>query len=70
MKIRFRETVELEVFNSYDEENDAPDTDNEVFSVGDEHDVDIIEDKGQSIDVQFGDGSMAFNVMKAWFEFI
>ncbi|MAH32738.1 MAG: hypothetical protein CMG78_12155 [Marinobacter sp.] len=70
MKIRFKETVELDIVANYEEDGDTFDTELEVISVGDEHEVDVIEDKGDAIDIQFGDGSMALNVQKAWFTFI
>tara|TARA_Y100000034_G_C6788347_1_gene352783 strand:- start:388 stop:603 length:216 start_codon:yes stop_codon:yes gene_type:complete len=31
-------------------------------------DIIILEDSKESVDMQFEDGSVAFNVMKSWFE--
>ena len=70
MKIRFKETVELEVVTNFEEDGETLDTETEVVHTGDEHEVDVIEDKGDAIDIQFGDGSVAYNVMKEWFTII
>jgi len=60
----------LEAVNAYDEKWDEADTSNETFKAGVKHEVDITEDHGESVDMQFGDGSMIYNVPKAIFKVV
>ena len=39
----------------------------QMVSTGDIDDVDILANKKDLVDLQFGDGSVAFNVKKEWF---
>tara|TARA_Y100000310_G_scaffold262645_1_gene272386 strand:+ start:9546 stop:9671 length:126 start_codon:yes stop_codon:yes gene_type:complete len=39
-----------------------------VFNANETMEIDLLDDHGESVDIQFGDGSVAFNVEKAWFE--
>ncbi len=66
-EIEWQVDAELEIVSTYDEETDVAETSNELFSQGTRSEVDIIEDNGETVDIQFGDGSMAFGVSKVCF---
>lgn len=66
MIIKFTEQVELEVVNTFDEETEEVDSDTEVFKAGEEVEVDITDYKKGYVDMQFGDGSVAFSVPLCW----
>lgn len=70
MKIRWLDDIDLAVVYDYDEETGIPDEGSEVATKGVINDVDILEDKGDKVDMQFGNGWVAFNVMKKWFEIV
>lgn len=62
-KIQFTQDTEIEVCESFDEENDQGEFFNQIFRKGDiESEVDIAEAGQSHVDLQFGDGSMAFFV--------
>ncbi|MDO8302262.1 MAG: hypothetical protein Q7T18_03380 [Sedimentisphaerales bacterium] len=67
MKICWQEDVELTVVLYYDEEQDIPVRDVEIIKAGEEDEVDITSDHGETVDMQFGCGSMAYNVDKKLF---
>jgi len=46
-------------------EDDVEDV--QMVSVGDVDDIDILIDKKDTVDIQFGSGAVAFNVRKEWF---
>lgn len=70
MLLRFVCDCELEITTDYDEENDTASTVNEMFSRGEEHEVDVIDSNDETTDFQFGDGSMAYGVSnQAFVEF-
>ena len=52
----------------YDVETDTVGDSLDTFPVGSTDCVDVIGDNGDSVDMQFGDGSMAYNVLKDAFE--
>lgn len=68
MKIRWIQSVELEIFINYDEDEDQGETDTVSFAVGDEGEVDIIGGGEGIVDMQFGDGSVALTVSRELFE--
>ena len=68
MKIRWLDNIDLSVVYNYEEETDIPDEGFEIVEKGEINEVDILEDKGNTVDMQFGNGSVAFNVKKKWFE--
>jgi len=71
MKIKFKTDIELEVVESYDEANDHAETSNETFKAGEVHEVDLLDSAGDMsvvVDIQFGDGSVAFSVPTDFFE--
>ena len=65
--IRFVEDCELEIVETYDEENDCPDIKIEHFHAGQEFEVGLIEGNESTKDIQFGDGSVAYGVANALF---
>lgn len=67
MLIRWKYDIELNVIKSFDEEIETADENPETFKQNTSSAVDIIEDNGESVDMQFGDGSMAYNVPKTIF---
>lgn len=72
MKIEWLEIqLEIEVVTVVD------DYDDEIVSScvetifrGEEDIIDILEDKGDTVDIQFEDGSCAYGVKKEWFKVI
>ena len=70
MKIRWLDEIELSVVYNYDEKNDIADEGFEVVEKDEINDVDIIEDKGKNVDMQFGNGAVSFNVKKEWYEVV
>jgi prepilin-type processing-associated H-X9-DG protein len=64
MKIQFKNTVQLEVCESYDEEQDKGNFSLETFPPDEIHDVDLLTDHGETINIQFGDGSVCFCIPK------
>lgn len=69
MILKFKDDVELTVVTNLDEETDSIEEELEIFLIGDEVEVDILEEKEDSIDVQFGNGSCAYNVLKEWVKY-
>ena len=83
MKVRFLCDCEIEVCESYDEENDTGEYSNGVFLTGDETEFDIIDnplkldnkemvfvDDPELVNVQFPSGGIACCVSRGWFEVI
>lgn len=64
--IQFLEFTELIVHES---ESDTEGK-TEVYAVGDKADADIIGEAKDTVDIQFGDGSVAFNVPRSSFRTI
>ena len=64
--IKFLEDCTLTVYESATDETGTP----EVFTKNEVSDADIIEDKGSAVDIQFGEGSVAFNIPKNAIEVI
>lgn len=60
--IKFLQDTELEVVESYDEEEDRTELSNVAFQFGEEIEVDIESENDQNTSWQFGDGSMAYCV--------
>lgn len=67
MLIRWKHDVELNVIKNFDEETETADENSEMFKQNTSSNIDIVEDKEEFVDIQFGDGSMAFNVSKRMF---
>ena len=70
MKIRFNRDSEIEVVEYYDEKKDEVVTSNITFKKGEETEWDVLDDKGERMDVQFGDGSCCYGLDKGCFEVI
>ena len=79
MKVEFVTNVEIEVIESFDEAMDDAESTIEVFCKGDVVEFDIIgrpqrfngnefEDHPTMVDVQFGDGSVAFGLCYEWYK--
>jgi len=63
MIFQFAEKVVLEICTYYDAELDAEAWEDQAFSAGEEHDVDILNrHDNRTIDIQFGDGSCTYQV--------
>ena len=72
MKIKFKETAELELVVNFDEKTETGQFETETFKAGDIEEVDTVSinfDLG-TVDIQFGDGSVAFGVPRHLFEVI
>lgn len=67
MDIMWLQEVDLTIVTNFDEKNEVADEDTQMVSKGECDDIDILEDKGDTVDIQFGNGSVAFNVKKEWF---
>lgn len=63
--------VALNVCTSYDEDADNGDFETLVILAGQTHRVDVIDENegpdGKFFDIQFGDGTMAYQVDQSWF---
>jgi hypothetical protein len=68
MKIRWIENTDLCVIYNYDEEAEVADEGFEIVEKDEVDEVDVLEDKGSTVDMQFGNGWVAFGVQKKWFE--
>ena len=64
LKVRWLQDVELEVVNSYDEETDTTDTEDQIFRKDEitEFDVFDVREDTQTINVQFGNGSVVYGL--------
>jgi len=67
MKIKWLDEVDLTVVYSFDEKNEVADEGFEIVEKGEVNDVCILEDKGDTVDMQFGNGWVAFGVRKDYF---
>ncbi|KKN55674.1 hypothetical protein LCGC14_0579760 [marine sediment metagenome] len=64
MKIRWLVDVGLTIY----EEEDNPDGEFVTVKAGEEDEIDIVSEKNGFVDIQFGVGSMAYNVRTTWYE--
>lgn len=67
MRIKFLKDCEIELVTRFDEATDQADTENEIFVAGSVHEVDVLDEREGSLDVQFGDGSVAYGVPNSLF---
>jgi len=67
MKIRWLQDVELSVVTEFDELTETPCEEPETFKKNTSSDVDILNTYPKTVDMQFGDGSVAFNVPNSAF---
>jgi len=56
------------VVDSFDEDHETIESHTEVFLPGQMVDFDIIEKLGNLVNVQFANGSVAFNINTDWFK--
>ena len=70
MKIKWLDEIELSVVYNYDEKNEIADEGIEIVQKGEVNEVDILDDEGGKVDIQFGNGSATFGVSKKYFEII
>ena len=74
MKIRFLEDVELDVIEEFDELTEDIKSSAELFKAGTVNEIDVFSDEddedAEHVDIQFGNGSVCFGVMKSWFEVV
>ena len=71
MRIRIKKYCEHQIVIAIDSKGDSKiDTINETFKTGEIYDVNILDDKKETIDLQFGDRSCAFNFPKDRYEVI
>ena len=68
--IAFKNTTELEIVESFDEEHDTiASQGNEVFKAGEPIDADIVSEDGEYVTLQFaGGGGLALGVLRSSFE--
>ncbi len=65
----FKESVSIHFINSFDEKTDAVTNEEDIdFDKGDRLDADIIDDNNETVNIQCGDGSVAFGIPKTIFE--
>ena len=64
MIIQWLQDCEVEIVEWYDEENDETHTSDEIFKKGETSDVDLVDDRGETVNFQFPDGSMVYGLPK------
>jgi len=69
MKIKFKEDCGFSIVESVDKKDNVTEVD-ETFSKDEVIEGDIIDDQGDYVSFQFGDGSMIFGLKKSLFETI
>ncbi len=70
MKIKWLEDTSLWVIHDFDEDTENSNDGEEIAEKDNIEEVDILEDKGKTVDMQFGSGAVAFNVDKSYYEVI
>ena len=79
MRVKFLVDCEIEIIEGFNELADEAEPTTEVFRVGDEVEFDVfdspqrfngqdLEDHPDMVNVQFGDGSVAYCLSKEWYE--
>lgn len=68
MKICWQENVELTVIAFFDEDNNnIPVTETEMIKAGEEDEITILADHGDTVDIKFSYGTIARNVDRKLF---
>jgi hypothetical protein len=70
MKVKWLQRVNLTVVESYDAKHDKTEESSEVFEKDEVTEFDIFDDRGETVNIQFGDGSVAYGVPKALYEVV
>jgi len=68
MTIKILSDLEWEVVDSFDEDNEVAFSHNEVIKASEVFDVDLIHNNDDTVNLQFEDGSMVFNIPKSAYE--
>lgn len=68
MIIMWNQETTLSITSEYDEETDTAEQESVTFQKWEKCDVDVVDERGEFIDMQFGDGSMAFNVFTGLYQ--
>jgi hypothetical protein len=61
MKFKFKKDSEIEIVVGLDDDEE-PIYENEFFKAGEEHDVDLLNEHEDSIDIQFGNGDCCYGL--------
>lgn len=67
MKIRWQQDVELTVIAYFDEDYNVDVTETETIKAGEQDEVEILADHGDTVDIRFSYGTLAKNVDKKLF---
>lgn len=70
MKIKWLQDVTLNVVEHYDEKTDHAEEDEVSFAKDGVTEFDIFGDRGDTVNIQFGDGSVAYGISKALYEVV
>ena len=70
MKIKFLQDYFCEVVTYYDADLDAVITEDETFKKDEVHNVDLLDNKTTTIDIQFGDGSCLYGLTRSAVEIL
>lgn len=70
MKFKFKKDTEIECVVNYDEDKDEAEYENELMPKDEIHDVDLLDDHGETIDVQFRDGSCCYGLNKKFIKIL
>ena len=70
MKVKWLQDVSLNVTETFDEETDTADEYTVNFKQDEVTEFDIFDDRGDTVNIQFGDGSVAYGVPKSLYEII
>jgi hypothetical protein len=70
VEIKFKDDYSCTLIIAYDEKNDCPIEEDETFPAGSIEEVNILEDYGEYISVQFGDGSCLYGLKKEHFDIV
>ena len=69
--IKFKQDTELTVVEGFDEETDnITDESLETFKAGELVDANIIDENGEHVNLEFGNGGVAFTVQRSCFDVI
>lgn len=70
MIIRFNCKCLFEIVESYDEDTDTTQTYDQTFEKDDTVEVDLVDDKGETTDMQFANGDMLYGLKKELYEVV
>lgn len=70
MKIEWTNDTEIEIVTDYNESNDHLESENVRFYCGQTSEIDVLDDYGEYVDVQFPNGSVCYSLSKKLFRII